>query len=72
MEHAIASMKKILENGQAEPAHHLDSHAECWYLPLFAVYPKKPGSVRCVFDSFMKGLASMMYYEKDQILLTLC
>lgn len=55
MEHVIAFMRKILENGHAEPAQHLDSHAECWYLPLFAVYhPKKPGSVRCVFDSSAK------------------
>lgn len=55
MEHVIAFMKKILETGHAEPAQHVDSHAECWYLPLFAVYhPKKPGSVRCVFDSSAK------------------
>lgn len=55
MEHVIAFMRKILENGHAEPAQHLDSHAECWYLPLFAVYhPKKPGSVRYVFDSSAK------------------
>ncbi|KAK3101561.1 hypothetical protein FSP39_004496 [Pinctada imbricata] len=53
MDHAVGFMRKILDCGHAEVAPDLDT--ECWYLPLFAVYhPKKPGNIRCVFDSSAK------------------
>ena len=55
MNHALDFMRRIIDNGHAEQAPELDSNTECWYLPLFAVYhPKKPGSIRCVFDSSAK------------------
>lgn len=45
-------MHKILENGHAELAPHLQNDEDCWYLPMFRVYhPKKPGQIRVVFDS---------------------
>ena len=45
-------MKKILENSHAEIAPPLSSpEEEHWYLPRFAVYHSKKGSIRCVFDS---------------------
>ncbi|XP_056017478.1 uncharacterized protein LOC130053872 [Ostrea edulis] len=55
MKHAIGFMKKILDCEHAEEAPELHASTECWYLPLFAVYhPKKPGNIRCVFDSSAK------------------
>jgi hypothetical protein len=55
MKHALGFMEKTLDFGHAEKAPELDESTECWYLPLFAVYyPKKPGSVRCVFDPSAK------------------
>nr|XP_034334815.1 uncharacterized protein LOC117691978 [Crassostrea gigas] len=50
--HVVEFMDKILDNGHAEIAPPLSSpEEEHWYLPLFAVYHPKKGSVRCVFDS---------------------
>lgn len=50
--HVVEFMGKILDNGHAEIAPPLSSpEEEHWYLPLFAVYHPKKGSVRCVFDS---------------------
>ena len=55
MKHALDFMEKILDCGHAEKAPELDGSTERWYLPLFTVYhPKKPGSIRCVFDSSAK------------------
>lgn len=48
-------MEKLFNNQHAEEAPPLTQSDECWYLPLFAVYnSKKPGKVRCVFDSSAK------------------
>ena len=48
-------MQGLIDNGHAEVAPMLDSEDECWYLPVFGVYhPKKPGQIRCVFDSSAK------------------
>ena len=53
--HFIDFMKGLLENGHAEEAPPLTENEERWYLPLFGVYhPKKPESIRCVFDSSAK------------------
>lgn len=48
-------MQKILDRQYAEPAPMTVNNKEIWYLPLFSVYhPKKPNSVRVVFDSSAK------------------
>jgi hypothetical protein len=57
MKHALGFMEKILDCRHTEKAPELDGSTECWYLhvPLFTVYhSKKPGSIRCVFDSSAK------------------
>ncbi|KAK3086675.1 hypothetical protein FSP39_021786 [Pinctada imbricata] len=54
-DHVVEFMDKLFKNGHAELAPALKEGEEHWFLPLFAVYhPKKPGSVRCVFDSSAK------------------
>lgn len=51
-QHFFSFMGKIFENGHAEVAPPLKGNEERWYLPIFGVYhPKKPGSIRVVFDS---------------------
>ncbi|XP_061166266.1 uncharacterized protein LOC133175165 [Saccostrea echinata] len=51
-EHFFEFMDELLENKHAEVAPTLHSGEECWYLPVFGIYhPKKPGQIRCVFDS---------------------
>ena len=53
--HVVEFMQKIFDNQHAEHAPELPHQKECWYLPLFSVYhPKKPDSVRVVFDSSAK------------------
>lgn len=53
--HVREFMQKILDRQYAEPVPVTTSNAEKWYLPLFSVYhPKKPNSVRVVFDSSAK------------------
>ena len=53
--HVVEFMQKIFDNQHAEPALELPHQKECCYLPLFSVYhPKKPDSVRVVFDSSAK------------------
>ncbi|XP_056001808.1 uncharacterized protein LOC130048781 [Ostrea edulis] len=48
-------MDKLLVNHHAELAPELPAVSERWYLPMFAVHhPKKPESVRVVFDSSAK------------------
>lgn len=48
-------MERLLMNQHAELAPELPMSVERWYLPMFAVYhPKKPDSVRIVFDSSAK------------------
>ncbi|XP_048747853.2 uncharacterized protein LOC125660050 [Ostrea edulis] len=51
-EHFFEFMNELIERNHAEVAPALHSGEECWYLPVFGVYhPKKPGQIRCVFDS---------------------
>jgi hypothetical protein len=51
MKDALGFVEKILDCGHGEKVPELDGSTECWYLPRFTVYhPKKPGSIRCVFD----------------------
>ena len=51
-QHFTDFMEKLLANNHAEIAPPLKDNDECWYLPVFGVYhPKKPGQIRCVFDS---------------------
>lgn len=53
--HVREFMQKILDRQHAEPVPVTASNAEKWYLQLFSVYhPKKPNSVRVVFDSSAK------------------
>ncbi|XP_063448356.1 uncharacterized protein LOC134727857 [Mytilus trossulus] len=53
--HVYEFMGKLLTNGHAEVAPQITEQTECWYLPLFAIYhSKKPGNIRCVFDSSAK------------------
>lgn len=43
---------QVLDNNHAEVAPPLTQDGECWYWPVFGIYhPKKPGQIRCVFDS---------------------
>jgi hypothetical protein len=54
-EHIKDFMTKIFDRGHAELAPPLGLNEERWYLPLFGVYhPKKPDSIRVVFDSSAK------------------
>jgi hypothetical protein len=51
----IDFIEKLLQNQHAELARELPTLSERWYLPMFAVFhPKKPDSVRVVFDSSAK------------------
>lgn len=51
-QHTLEFMQKIIDNGRAEIASPVDEKTEHWYLPLLSIYhPKKPDSVRVVFDS---------------------
>lgn len=53
-EHFFAFMQELLDNNHTEVAPPLTQDEECWYLhvPVFGIYhPKKPGQIRCVFDS---------------------
>ena len=53
--HTLEFMQEMINNGHAELAPSLDPILEQWYLPLFAIYhPKKPDSIRVVFDSAAK------------------
>lgn len=53
--HVREFMQKILDKQHAETVPVTTSNAEKWYSPLFSVYhPKKPNSVRVVFDSSAK------------------
>ncbi|XP_052089785.1 uncharacterized protein LOC127726448 [Mytilus californianus] len=48
-------MQKLFDREHAQIAPKLSPGTECWYLPMFAVYhPRKPESVRVVFDSSAK------------------
>ena len=48
-------MQRILDRQHAEPVSATTDDSEKWYLPLFSVYhPKKPDSIRVVFDSSAK------------------
>ena len=54
-QHFVAFMQGIFDNGHAEVAPPLKPNEECWYLPIFGVYPpQKPGQIRGVFDSSAK------------------
>ncbi|XP_033727676.1 uncharacterized protein LOC117317008 [Pecten maximus] len=54
-EHFTNFMSKIFEKGHAEQAPSISDKVERWYLPIFGVYhPKKPDSIRVVFDSSAK------------------
>ncbi|VDI37805.1 Hypothetical predicted protein [Mytilus galloprovincialis] len=54
-EHFLEFMHNLIQNNHAEIAPKLDEGAESWYLPVFGIYhPKKPGKIRCVFDSSAK------------------
>lgn len=54
-QHTLEFMQKMFDNGHAEIASSVDEKTEHWYLPLFSIYhPKKPDSVRVVFDSAVK------------------
>lgn len=54
-QHTLEFMQKMFNNGHAEIAFPVDEKTEHWYLPLFSIYhPKKPDSVRVVFDSAVK------------------
>ena len=51
-EHFFEFMKELSENNNAEVASALQTIEECCYLSIFGIYhPKKPGQIRCVFDS---------------------
>ncbi|XP_056014959.1 uncharacterized protein LOC130052854 [Ostrea edulis] len=53
--HVCEFMQKILDRQHAKPVPETTRITEKWYLPLFSVYhPKKPNSVRVVFDSSAK------------------
>ena len=53
--HVLEFMEKLLDRGYAERAPDLEPDKEVWYIPLFGVYhPKKPESIRVVFDSSAK------------------
>lgn len=53
--HGMDFMQKLFENGHTEDAPQLPPDKQCWYLPMFSVYhPRKPESVRVVFDSSAK------------------
>nr|XP_034315803.1 uncharacterized protein LOC117685501 [Crassostrea gigas] len=63
-------MERLLMNQHAELAPELPMSVERWYLPMFAVYhPKKPDSVRIVFDSSAKfqdvSLNSVLFQGPD-------
>lgn len=63
-------MERLLMNQHAELAPELPMSVERWYLPMFAVYhPKKPDSVRVVFDSSAKfqdvSLNSVLFQGPD-------
>lgn len=63
-------MERLLVNQHAELAPELPMSVERWYLPMFAVYhPKKPDSVRVVFDSSAKfqdvSLNSVLFQGPD-------
>lgn len=48
----FAFMQELIDNNHAEVAPPLTQDEECWYLPVVGIYhPKKPGQIRCVFDS---------------------
>ena len=48
-------MQKLISNQHAEIAPKIPVSLEGWYIPMLAVYhPKKPDSVRVVFDSSAK------------------
>jgi len=54
-EHFLEFMQNLIDNNHAEIAPQLKERSECWYLPVFGIYhPKKPGKIRCVFDSSAK------------------
>ena len=54
-EQVIDFMQKLISNHHAEIAPRIPVSLERWYIPIFAVYhPKKPDSVRVVFDSSAK------------------
>lgn len=56
-QHVVDFMQKLFDNNHAETAPDLVEGSECWYLPLFGVYhPKKPESIRIVFDSSARFL----------------
>ena len=53
--HVLEFMGKLLDRGYAERAPDPEPNNELWYIPLFGVYhPKKPESIRVVFDSSPK------------------
>nr|XP_034320016.1 uncharacterized protein LOC105322041 [Crassostrea gigas] len=63
-------MERLLMNQHAELAPELPMSVERWYLPMFPVYhPKKPDSVRIVFDSSAKfqdvSLNSVLFQGPD-------
>ena len=47
-------MDKLIVNDHAEVAPALGTGEECWYLPIFGVYPIKKDQIRIVFDSSAK------------------
>lgn len=54
--HVCEFMQKIFDRQHAEPVSATTDDSEKWYLPLFSVYhPKKPDSIRVVFDSSAKS-----------------
>lgn len=50
-EHFFAFMQELLDNNHTEVVPPLTQDEECWYLLVFGIYQKKPGQIRCVFDS---------------------
>lgn len=54
-EQVIDFVEKLLQNKHAELTPELPISVERWYLPMFAVFhPKKPESIRVIFDSSAK------------------
>ena len=54
-EQVIDFMQKLISNQHAEIVPKIPVSLEGWYIPMLAVYhPKKPDSVRVVFDSSAK------------------